>query len=264
MGPPSPTTRPHAAWALGNIGQEPSDSWRWISHNTASGQSSDFISSRHMLCSETCKTKSQEDQPRCLEKLVLPLSSWPQDPSGNRRSLITFNATVNACEKAEAWKAAADMYHKVQEANLSPNSITCGATVSAFEKGRQWQLAVAALHEFCAGRTAPNLIICNAVISACEKSEQWQYALLLASQLSNFKLQPSIVTCSALVSACARCGYWQMALGIFDDFVKSKLQANVLALLASCGKSKAYTVMCFLTCLYFHDQSPCPEAARSR
>ena len=107
-----------------------------------------------------------------------------------RRSLVSFNTSITACERAAAWTKAFTMYHIVRETRWNPNVITYGATASALEKGRQWQLATIVLHQLLASGTRPNLINCNAVVSACEKSAKWQHALLIASQLTDLQLQP--------------------------------------------------------------------------
>ena len=51
--------------------------------------------------------------------------------------VITYNATISACEKGQQWMAAVALLREMQQWQMQANVITYNATISACEKGQQ-------------------------------------------------------------------------------------------------------------------------------
>ena len=51
--------------------------------------------------------------------------------------VITYSATISACEKGQQWMAAVALLREVQQWQLQGYAITYDATISACEKGQQ-------------------------------------------------------------------------------------------------------------------------------
>lgn len=73
-----------------------------------------------------------------------------------------------------------------------PNVISYSASISACEKGAMWQAALALFHQMPKAKIRPNLHAHNATISSCEKATQWQQALAI---FHSAKVSPDVVTC---------------------------------------------------------------------
>merc|ERR1719345_486341 len=56
----------------------------------------------------------------------------------NEPNVITYIASISACEKGEQWAAALGLLRQVQHQRLEPNVITYNASISACEKGQEW------------------------------------------------------------------------------------------------------------------------------
>lgn len=69
-----------------------------------------------------------------------------------------------------------EMFDKMVEAGVRPNTITYSALISAFEKGSQYERAVQTFEEMRAAGVPADTIVYNALISACEKRGQWERA----------------------------------------------------------------------------------------
>ena len=49
-------------------------------------------------------------------------------------NVITYNATISACEKGQQWITAVSLLREMQNWNMEANVITYSATISACEK----------------------------------------------------------------------------------------------------------------------------------
>jgi pentatricopeptide repeat domain-containing protein 1 len=66
---------------------------------------------------------------------------------------------------------------------VKPDVITYNASISACEKGGQWEKALQLLEEMRAKGVEPDVILYSASISACEKGGQWEKALQLLEEM---------------------------------------------------------------------------------
>ena len=79
--------------------------------------------------------------------------------------VITYNATISACEKGQQWITAVSLLQEMQQWHMEPDVITYNATISACEKGQQWITAVSLLLEMRQWHMEPNVftyvVLCN-------------------------------------------------------------------------------------------------------
>jgi pentatricopeptide repeat protein len=66
---------------------------------------------------------------------------------------------------------------------VKPDVITYNASISACEKGGQWEKALQLLEEMRAKGVEPDVSLYSASISACEKGGQWEKALQLLEEM---------------------------------------------------------------------------------
>ena len=74
-------------------------------------------------------------------------------------------------------QCALELFQEMRAQGLQADVITYNATISACEKGKQWQRALGLLEEMLSQGIRANVITYNATISACGKGKQWQRAL---------------------------------------------------------------------------------------
>ncbi|OLQ04938.1 Pentatricopeptide repeat-containing protein, chloroplastic [Symbiodinium microadriaticum] len=117
---------------------------------------------------------SQQSRPALALLCEMPEVAVPPD-------LISFNAAINACEKASDWQAALEVFMATPHG--LPNEITYNTTISACHKGSHWQ---GALDLFCSMELralAPNVITHSATMASCLRGDAWQKALEMYGRL---------------------------------------------------------------------------------
>jgi pentatricopeptide repeat domain-containing protein 1 len=99
--------------------------------------------------------------------------------------IITYNATITACEKGGQWERALELFEEVKKhPRMEPDLYTYSATISACEKGGQRERALELFEEVKKHpRMEPDLYTYSATISACEKGRQWERALELFEEV---------------------------------------------------------------------------------
>jgi pentatricopeptide repeat domain-containing protein 1 len=48
--------------------------------------------------------------------------------------VMTYNATISACEKGGQWEKALDLFREMQDREIDPSVMTYNAAISACEK----------------------------------------------------------------------------------------------------------------------------------
>ena len=59
--------------------------------------------------------------------------------------MISFSATIPACDKGEQWKQALTLLYKMRDTGTNANVISFTVAISACEKGGQWEQALTLL-----------------------------------------------------------------------------------------------------------------------
>ena len=61
-------------------------------------------------------------------------------------NVISFNAAISSCEKAEQWQQALFLFQTMRNAKIQPNVISYNAAISSCQKGGQWLQALCLFH----------------------------------------------------------------------------------------------------------------------
>eukprot|EP00434_Breviolum_minutum_P025777 symbB.v1.2.022786.t3/scaffold2040.1/size91418/2 len=104
----------------------------------------------------------------------------------------------------------------LKDENLSPDVITYNAFLNACERARQWQRALVTLEEMQREDLTPDIISFSSAMAACELCARWDLALTLLSQARAAKLDLTLAACSTAVSACAQGRKWRWAMRLFE------------------------------------------------
>eukprot|EP00438_Fugacium_kawagutii_P000811 Skav235096 [mRNA] locus=scaffold711:93979:101486:- [translate_table: standard] len=155
-----------------------------------------------------------------------------------RESLVTYGATISACEKAGQWEAALSVLRSLKERRLSADVIAFNAAMSACEKGAQWQRAFCLMEDLADSKLKGTVVTYNALISACGRGgENWELVLALLQQMRQH--EATTITYNAAISACEIGDHWEVAIVLFQDMLMQGLQPTVVtynALMSACGK----------------------------
>jgi pentatricopeptide repeat protein len=79
-------------------------------------------------------------------------------------SLVTFNTLISACGKAGKYSEALDLYERMQQSGLDPDSFTICSLITAAGKVGRWRAALELFQEFCRSRGRPNVAVYNALV----------------------------------------------------------------------------------------------------
>ena len=111
---------------------------------------------------------------------------------------------------------------EMQGRELKPVVITYNATISACEKGQRPERALELLAEMQGQGLDPDVITYNATISACAKGFQPARALELPEEMQGRGLDPNVITYSAAISACAKGYLPERALELFAETARNQ------------------------------------------
>eukprot|EP00439_Symbiodinium_sp_Y106_P087143 s78_g40.t1 len=207
---------------------------------------------------------SQQSRPALALLCEMPEVAVPPD-------LISFNAAINACEKASDWQAALEVFMATPQG--LPNEITYNTTISACHKGSHWQ---GALDLFCSMELralAPNVITHSATMASCLRglilalkmlpcshtegnpilvglmlqalgaAKAWEEAVAHIERLAKPGSGAIDTLCfTAAVRTCGSCGEWAWAMYLLDkmqgqgflpDVVTATLVLSACRILAS-------------------------------
>jgi len=86
--------------------------------------------------------------------------------------VISYSATISACEKGGKWEKALELLSEMENRNVQPDVISYSATISACEKGGKRDKALELLSEMKNRNANPDVISYNATISACQDGDR--------------------------------------------------------------------------------------------
>ncbi|CAJ1359345.1 unnamed protein product, partial [Effrenium voratum] len=90
-----------------------------------------------------------------------------------------LNACITACQKAEAWAQAIDLFNHIKSFGVQPDVISFNAVLAAVARQGAWPVALEALRQLRSDSLQPSTVTWNSCISACEKVLNWQRSLWL-------------------------------------------------------------------------------------
>ena len=137
-----------------------------------------------------------------------------------------LNQAVSACAKRSFWQEACLLLASVPRNRT--DVISFNATISACEKGMQWQFCLYFLNEMTRfkRKIIPDTITFNTIIHSCEKSREWQRALHLLEEMLFMRVSPDVITFSTLMGGCDTLGQWQATLLLLQRMFEEDLQPN--------------------------------------
>ena len=121
-----------------------------------------------------------------------PFSDWPH-------SVIAVSCLAN---QGQEWGAAVQCLSDMQSTEVEPDIISYNATISACEKGEEWQLALQLLFHMPSADQEHDVISFNSTMSACAACSEWQLVLQLFQAMQAKQLTPDEVTYGTTISAC--------------------------------------------------------------
>ena len=155
---------------------------------------------------------------------------FPQDLQlcGVEESLVTYSATISACEKAGQWEAALRILGTLDARDLLADVIAMNAAMSACEKSAQWQRALCLMEDLRQSATKVTVVTYNVAISSLGRGgENWRQVLVLLQELQEQQLHPTGITYNAAISACEIGDHWQIALIFLKDMLIVGLQTDL-------------------------------------
>ncbi|CAK9082930.1 unnamed protein product [Durusdinium trenchii] len=117
--------------------------------------------------------------------------------------VISFNATINACEKKQEWHFALALLGHVKEDGLEASQVTLNSVLSACR--RRWEHALQLERH-------SDVISLNAMISACGMAADWQRVGEMLSSGRHQSVERDVVSFNASITAAQRSVRWMQAL----------------------------------------------------
>ena len=118
--------------------------------------------------------------------------------------MITYNASISACEKASQWQRALLLLRDLP--NLQPDIVSYSASISACQKAGRWQAAIGLLTCLQSEKLEVQAITLNSVVSSCQKPALWRHAV----HFLEMSIEPNIITYSAAMASCR----WPQAMAL--------------------------------------------------
>ena len=161
------------------------------------------------------------------------LFSLCSKPDFDDCSVIDFNVAMNACSKAQLWKASISLLRSLADNFVLPDAVSFAAGLVKVAK--QWQFASVFLEDMCISKIRPTVKWHNRVGHASTSSWLQTLACMQFAQHSH------IVADSVTWNTCLSCLEWEAALVLWTHM--DKLQDEIADVLLM--KSLASSVTSF-------------------
>lgn len=129
-----------------------------------------------------------------------------------KANLLSFNASLNACERRGLWAQALVLLEHMQEDRLTPDSASLNCTLSACEKSQQWQLALALLPQFTVHQCERTIVSYGAIAAACVVGSAWEAAIASMAEAFEVRFSPDETLLNCVAESCKRSWAWQQGL----------------------------------------------------
>eukprot|EP00434_Breviolum_minutum_P025776 symbB.v1.2.022786.t2/scaffold2040.1/size91418/2 len=152
--------------------------------------------------------------------------------------VITYNAFLNACERARQWQRALVTLEEMQREDLTPDIISFSSAMAACELCARWDLALTLLSQARAAKLDLTLAACSTAVSACAQGRKWRWAMRLFEAARPLGLDVTIFC--ACLSACGRAGHWELSLHLLEEMGQSRMEPDKVtcaAAVAACELS---------------------------
>lgn len=159
-----------------------------------------------------------------------------------RRSEISYNALISACEKCSTFHQAVGLLEDMQLKRLRSDAITYNALISSCSRLSRVGTALSLFSNMTKTLIQPTSVTCSTLINCCG-SKRVATALRLFDHFQQIHVEANLISYNAVISACGNAGLWKQALRIFAEISESNIEPDVFTynslIAASC---KAYAV----------------------
>ncbi|CAL1155302.1 unnamed protein product [Cladocopium goreaui] len=146
-----------------------------------------------------------------LAASFLSMSSLQVQPD-----VISYNATISACEKSCEWRLPLHLLQHL-DADVVADVVSCSGAICACQKVRDWELAHQLMWRMPHCRVGPNSFCRNSAIVA---ADAWPRCLQLAGDVED------LVSCNALLLT-LMWPTWPMALHVLHAMPQARVQPNL-------------------------------------
>ena len=160
-------------------------------------------------------------------------------------SVISYNATISACERSSKWTWALQLLQDISSRNLQPDTITFNTCISACSNALKWQRAVWLFHQIHLQTLAPTGVTFSALVTAFEKTNDWIRALV-AFERALVMNAASVVTFNSIITACDKGQQWERALGLLDAMHWHSIKADIFSwnsTMSACCRAQRWQVL---------------------
>jgi pentatricopeptide repeat domain-containing protein 1 len=109
-----------------------------------------------------------------------------------------------ACNSANHWQEALQVYRQLRAAGLWPNTTTYNALVSAHSKAGDIEGVMRVFADMLAAGCARSVITYSTLIAACERAGRWEDAVALFDRMPADGCTPNTVTYNSVITALAQ------------------------------------------------------------
>ncbi|CAK9105886.1 unnamed protein product [Durusdinium trenchii] len=158
--------------------------------------------------------------------------------------IASLNTCMSACSRAQRWQQTLDFFEGLGSKALRPSAVTFGTMVKALE--HDWIRSLVALQEAdrSPGRLV-SLVTWNSAISACDKGQQWHIALVLLDEMKQTDIKADVVSYNTAMSACCRSHNWILGMELLDKMRWTRLEMDRVTLniaVAACETATLWLV----------------------
>ena len=115
-------------------------------------------------------------------------------------AVISFNATIGACEKSGQSKVALELRDEMYQCRLESYKISCIAAISDM-RSASCERRRRSYHQ---RRLESKMVSLNTTINICEESGQCKNALELPDEIQPHKLECGVISFNAAISLCEK------------------------------------------------------------
>jgi len=138
---------------------------------------------------------------------------------GNRPSIYSYGAAIQACGKDGRWVEALELLDIVlmSDRDIEPNAFVFSAAISACANGNQYKKAIEVFYQMEPAGVKPDRVCYNAAITSCARSGKWDLATGLLDEMTAVHgIEADEYTMSSVITAFDRSGHWSEALQLFE------------------------------------------------
>lgn len=106
---------------------------------------------------------------RCLSLLgsgasLFPVTGYPDE--------ISFSSAVTACCETARWQIAIELFRRMKDTSLPPNTVIFAELARACASGRQWKATVSIVGEMCSAQCEPDALVVASSVDVFQSSGQ--------------------------------------------------------------------------------------------